>query len=532
MRVLPDILKKSRFCTVCIIVGMMFFSTGCSGFPVKWPVAEEPASAPAVNSPDNAPTSLGLTPDLDYEKPVLTSHIETDQLGYLNKSRKIAVFRGDVLADTFDIVSAYSGDVVYTGEIKSKSVQGSGETYYYGDFSDFTTSGRFCIKTDVIGYSYPFGIGYDIYDGVLPDALKQYYLNRCGMSLTAVYAGDSVRNACHTDPVPLQTDAGTKLDVNGGWHVSTSGDRDVIKGCNTVETLLLAFEYNPEAFLTDTGIPESSDEIPDILDEIRIETDWLLKMQDASTGAVYAGVISTDKGLGLDNPVFIAPTDMSATLSFASSLAYFSYIYQAYDTEYATTCLQAADRAMKYAARFEETTDDDEYFRAAAMLYRATGYANYKSIVENYASSRTEYNIADNAVFSGVVTYLATKQKTDPKICNVMMNGLRSFAENTASKRRDVLYLLENGMQIADQQAILSEIARLTVANYIVSSNEYENVCEQYLHFFLGCNPYNTCYVGTYGSLNISDKTPAMDIFRQPENDAYFILLLSGIVKD
>ena len=55
---------------------------------------------------------------------------------------------------------------------------------------------------------------------------------------------------------------------------------------------------------------------------------------------------------------------------------------------------------------------------------------------------------------------------------------------------------------------------------------------ERYLHYFLGCNPYNTCYVGQYGSVNISDGEPGRDILRQPEQDAYFILLLSGVTAD
>lgn len=518
--------------TLAIMLSLGIFLTGCSGLPFSWPApAAAPDESTAVGANDNQLTSLGLVPDLDYEKPSVSSHIEIDQLGYTNLAHKIAVFRGDLGSDSFDIVSADTGDVLYTGEIKSKSVQGTDETYYYGDFSDFTVSGCYCVRTDVIGYSYPFEIGNDIYTPVFTDALKQYYLNRCGMSLTSEYAGENVKNACHTDPVSLQTDAGTKLDVSGGWHISSSGDRDVKKGCNTIETLLMAYEYNPEAFAPDTGIPESGNDIPDVFDEIRVETDWMLKMQDPSTGAVYAGVISADKGLGLDNPVYISPADMSSTLHFASSLAYFSYLYQNFDTEYATTCLQAADRAMKYAARFAETTDDDEYFRAAAMLYRATGYQNYRNIIANYCVSRTEYDISKNVVFAGVVTYLATKQKTDPAVCSIMMNDLRKFSENVSSKRRDVLYLMQGSGQVADRQAVLSEIARLTVANYIVSSNEYENVCEQYLHYFLGCNPDNACYVGQYGSVNISDSFASGDILRQPESNAYFIMLLSGIIR-
>ena len=506
--------------------------TGCA-LPggVSWPLnSVEPETASSDgNAQDAQFTSLGLTPDLSYDKPVMASHVEVDQLGYRRNDRKIAIFRGDVLGESFDVISTDDGRVVFTGEIESRTRSGTGESCFFGDFSEVTGAGTYYVRTDVIGYSYPFSIGDDVYEGLFDDSLRQYYLNRCGVSLTAEHAGESARSACHADPVTLQQDAGTSLDVTGGWHVNAAGDRIVIKGCNAIEALLMAYEYNTEAFGDDVGIPESGNGIPDILDELKVETDWILKMQDQSTGAVYSGVISTDKGLGLDNPVYVAPADMSTTLGFASALGYFSYVYQSVDTGYATTCLQAADRAMKYVAKAPDAVDEDERFRAAAMLYRATGYQRYKTMIDDYCAERSSYDIAENEVFAGVITYLATKQKTDQQVCAVMMNNLRSYAEDTSSRRKDVLYLLGDNGQTVEFQSLLSEIARLTVVNYVISSNEYETLMEQYLHFVLGCNPGGTCYAGQYGSVNASDGDPSRDVLRQPENNAYFVLLLSGV---
>ena len=523
--------KKTEFCILLTLISLAL--TGCT-MPagISWPLnpgGREAAETSTAAGSDAQFTTLGLTPDLDYDKPVVGSHIEIDQLGYRTNDRKIAIFRGDVLSDSYSVVDAESGRAVYSGVIESKAKVGTDEIYYYGDFSELKSKGTYYICTDVIGYSYPFSISDDIYSGLYRDAVRQYYMNRCGVSLTAEYAGENVRSACHTEPISLQQDAGVTLDVSGGWHLNSSGDRYVSRGCNIIEALLLAYEYNTQAFDPDADLPESGNDVPDILDELKVETDWILKMQDQSTGMVYSGVISTDKGLGLENPCYIAPADISTTLSFASALGYFSYIYQSVDTAYATTCLQAADRAMKYVARSPESVNENEYFRAATMLYRATGYQNYRNIIDAYCADRKTYDISDNVVFSGVVSYLATKQKTDPAVCGIMMNDLRKYAENMSSVRRDMLYLLDGNGESIEYQSLLAEIARLTVVNYIISSNEYENLMGQYLHYLLGCNPYNTCYVGQYGSVNISDSDPSRDILRQPESDAYFILLLSGI---
>ena len=47
------------------------------------------------------------------------------------------------------------------------------------------------------------------------------------------------------------------------------------------------YEIDPSKFLDDAwNIPESGNGIPDLLDELRWELDWMLRMQD-SDGGVY-----------------------------------------------------------------------------------------------------------------------------------------------------------------------------------------------------------------------------------------------------
>jgi len=520
-------MNKKGFLSYCIVFILIASSiTGCGL------VMPEKKSESQAATSDNEMTTLGITPDLNYDKPKSKTHIEVDQLGYLPKQKKIAIFRGDNLSDTFNVVSADTLDVVYTGYIENKAIAGTSESYNYGIFTDFTTPGEYYIQTDIIGYSYKFTISENLYDGVLPNSLKQFYFNRCGYSLTSKYAGDNARNACHMDPISLKQDANISMDVSGGWHINTAYDRTVITGCNTIETLLMAYEYNTEAFGDDNGIPESGDGIPDILNEIVVETNWLLKMQDPTTGAVYESVSVVDRGDGINNPCHIESVDLSSTLYFASALGYFSYLYQNYDNEYATKCLQAADRAMKYVAKNKENINKNEYFRAAAMMYRATGYINYRSIIDEYMISGVPLDMSDNVVFNGCVTYLATRQRTVKDYCNTMIKCLKEYAVDLSDNRGDYLYLMGAEKNVVDNSALLAEISRLTVVNYMISSNEYEMLMEKYLHYFMGCNPDNICYVGQYGSDNITENQAASDILKQPETDAYFVLLLSGIENE
>ena len=106
------------------------------------------------------------------------------------------------------------------------------------------------------------------------------------MSLSEEYAGENAHSACHTTPAHLQEHPETEIDVTGGWRMDEQADRDTTVGCKVAENLLLAYEMNEAAFTDEAGIPESENGIPDILDEVRYEVEWLLKMQ-AENGGVY-----------------------------------------------------------------------------------------------------------------------------------------------------------------------------------------------------------------------------------------------------
>ena len=46
-----------------------------------------------------------------------------------------------------------------------------------------------------------------------------------------------------------------------------------------VHQLLQAYQANPDAFTDDFNIPESGNGVPDVRDEVRLELDWLQRMQ-------------------------------------------------------------------------------------------------------------------------------------------------------------------------------------------------------------------------------------------------------------
>lgn len=477
-------------------------------------------------------TSMEEEPNLSYEVPVSVPGILVNQLGYMTDSAKVAVFKGSELPQEFHVIDAESGEVVYTGYPKEKVYSSELAEYNaYGDFSSLTQAGNYYIEAPVLGRSYTFTIADDAYEDVFRESCKQYYYNRCGMTLTEQYAGEHAHNACHTGKAVLREDISVSLDVSGGWHQDEKGQKDVIAAARTMSVMMMAYELYGEAFSDDTGIPESGNGIPDILDEVRYEVEWLLKMQDQRTGAVYSGVTiyqQNGNNPGKTTDIYVEPATPEAEKAFAMAIAKFSYLYQRYDAEYATACLKAADRAFKYAELDRKNETDPLGFAAAAELYRAAGKETFHRYVTGYLAAGKMEEEKDEITLIGCVTYISTTQPVNIPLCERIMNMLMDEAEKILNEASDSVYMTGGDKQ-QDNNELLLNMMYLSVMNHIASSKEYENVIENHLHFFLGRNDQAVSYIEGAGDNSCDNIGSGLGIMKQFEADSKLIFMLSEI---
>lgn len=515
-------MKKVNFQNLICILCTVLLLSGCayaSEFPIN-------------GNGDDGFTTLGLSPEFDYEVPESLPSILVDQVGYAQGSNKIAVFQGELLPDSFVLIDADSKEEVYKGEIVQKGYdEETGVFVSYGDFTSFRTPGSYYIEAAVIGQSYTFEITKNPYDKLYDVALKQYYYNRCGLTLSSELAGDAAHNACHSREAQMKEEASVKLDVSGGWHVDEASTRDVTTGCSTVNYLLLAYEMCPETFDDDLGIPESGNGIPDILDEVKYEIDWLLKMQDSTSGAVYSSVDSVDNA-ALGYLLYIDGITMDATIQFAATMAKFSYLYQNYDREFATRCLKAADRAYRYAGQYLNDVSPEEYFFASTELYRATGGYGYHNVILNYLAQNPVTDMENDFVFWGCVTYLSTKQRVDVNTCKDMIKILMSEGEKISYSSKNSKFLMSMDEQQNDRAALLRDVTRLAVVDHIITNHEYATVLENHLHYMLGRNMQSISYLDGVGSRNYKDIDEKQGIMNQVELNAELVLMMSAIMEE
>ena len=273
--------------------------------------------------------------------------IHIDQFGYYPFAPKVAVISNPVNgfnaagnfspASSYQIRSSQTDEVVFEGSLtpwnNGQVHDQSGDKAWWFDFSSLEKEGTYYVyDTQNDLSSYPFRIGDDVYDDVLKLAVRTFLYQRSGFKKESPYV-----DAAYTDEASHMQDltsrfvrdpgnAATEKDVSGGWYDAGDYNKYVNFTYTVLHELLAAYEAYPEAFGDDWNIPESGNGTPDILDEIKWELDWLLKMQQTN-GSVLAKVSVTDFAAASPpsadtNPRYYGEATSSSTRSVCSIFAH------------------------------------------------------------------------------------------------------------------------------------------------------------------------------------------------------------------
>ncbi|WP_026526143.1 glycoside hydrolase family 9 protein [Butyrivibrio sp. VCD2006] len=468
-------------------------------------------------------------PNVVYDVPVVIPSAFVDQNGYRTGAEKAVIFKGSDLPDVFYVYDLENNELAYTGQMRTTGQAEDGDEIKEGYFTDLVQDGDYYIYADKIGSSYAFRIKNELYDDIFSEALKIYYRNRCGMTLSEDFAGEDAHAACHTGEAHLQEDPSKTLDVSGGWHLNSEADREVSLGCKIAQNLLLAYEMNSESITDDIGIPESGNGIPDILDEVKYEIEWLMKMQDERTGGVYGSALTARDGTGdlMQAQIEVTPITMDATIKFATLLAEFSFLYQSYDADFATKCLKSADRAYSLYAGTENVNENPEAFYAAAELYRATGNTDYERVLTSYFENGKYTSMFDENedIFLGCITYISTNQKVNVDVCSKIMKLLMSKTTKITEAARKAPFMVTS----SDNAQLLDDMRTVTITDHIIYNYEYTTIIENHAHYLMGRNPEAVNYVTDSTERTYLNTDEGTGIMNQPLLNAKFIFMLSVI---
>lgn len=455
-------------------------------------------------------------------KTVLNAKV--NQLGYAPDSQKTAVFAHNS-GDTFEIIDVSTGQPVYQGLITGKVVNEDAlEINYIGDFSDYTVPGKYRIQTQILSSSYEFEIKEKPYDLLLNDALIALSSQRCGSVLSSEVFGDLAHEACHTsEAISVVND--TKVNVTGGWHDAGDYGRYVTPGVKAVSDLLLAQLMFPNSYHDEMGIMESGNGISDVLDEARVEIEWLLKMQ-RETNAFYNSVISKSFADFVspeeDNQqLYLMQQENTATAAASGALALASILYRDVDSDFSQICLEAAKSGFAHAewqegsqdflnpegfnnGDYPNQSDVDELYYAAMSLYAATEDPIYLEHVNSYLSKLSNITELTYDVFSGygTIIYLLMDNSEDSLDLYLQVHERfqKEIQELLNRSARDGYHSSNNYTYSWGASMYVSNSAMLLLSAYeLYHDEDLIPEIQNQLDYLLGKNAINLSFVTGYG---------------------------------
>ncbi|MBU1821799.1 MAG: glycoside hydrolase family 9 protein [Bacteroidetes bacterium] len=357
-----------------------------------------------------------------------TEAIRLNQVGFYPQAPKLAVVIG-AGEGKFTIHEPGKKKAVFKGKLgESRRSPFSNKSTRVADFSALTKPGTYVLEVPGTGTSYPFEIKENVHEAASKAAIKGYYYQRLSMPLEEKYAGKWARPMGNPDTdVKIHPSAegpgrpaGTSISSSGGWLDAGDYNKYIVNSGITMGTLLSAYEDFPEYYYRlELNIPESDNQLPDLLDEVLWNLRWMLTMQDPADGGVYHkltnasfdGMIMPDKAT---KPRYVVQKSTAAALDFAAVMAQASRVYKRYDQQLpglADSCLVAAQRAWGWAKvnpdveydqnAMNKTFDpdvvtgaygdrrlEDEFIWAACELYVTTRSEQYYTAINLYPDDK------------------------------------------------------------------------------------------------------------------------------------------------
>ena len=460
--------------------------------------------------------------------------IHVDQLGYLPSYPKI-VYVSSPLGLPYQVLDAKSQEPILKGMLQFAKAGDptSGAQVWRADCSLINATGLFILRVPGLGRSYPFRMDNNIYKNLSGLALKSFYLQRCGTALPEILAGPWGHTACHTaDGVIFSASGanGTVHPATGGWHDGGDYGKYVVNGVYAAGLLLTLYDTFPQRFADGSlAIPESGNGIPDILDEVRWEVEWLLTMQ-AEDGGIYHKLTTLEPAKPSlppedKEPRFLMPVSTTATAGFCALAAKSSRLFRPFHADFAAKCLQAAQKAWRFLeahpseAGFEnppgvltkaynDNDDTDERFWAAIELFLAANDSRFEEIALALAKKRipllSSSGYWGNVMLPAVVTILQTPaDQIDAKLHSTAQKNLLELASILMEKIHGSGYSLtinEGEFTWGSNATLLQNALVLLFTNQVQPNRDYLSGALDQLHYVAGRNPLSLCYVTGLGS--------------------------------
>ena len=469
--------------------------------------------------------------------------IRLNSLGFLPQYAKRVSVTADCQA--FNLRRVSDDQIVWNGRAQGpRSQQGLEQEVWLLDFSEFQAVGRYVVEVPGVGRSVEFEIGEDVYRQAYVTAMRGFYLWRCGTAVRGEYQGNVFsQEACHLQDGYqdyMGLDLTGQRDGTGGWHDAGDYGKYTVNAGLTLANLMWAWiHFGDQLKDIDLDLPATAPGLPEFLQEIKWETDWLLKMQyPDGSGRV------SHKLTRLNFSGFIMPQDdhekryftdwgTAATANFVGAMAMAARIFEPYDTAYAQRCLEAAQVSYAFLQSHPETKrwgqdefktggykspDTDDRLWAAAEMWETTGRAECLHDLETRLAAEPhdvglEYgrkpkqgtvdvdwdweNVRNLAVFTYVMSPRDGRDAATLK--RVRRDVIKAADDIVAHGQKDVYGRPFERYYWGCNGAVARQVLNLQIAYRLEPKEVYLDTALDAIAHLFGRNVYNRSYVTGLG---------------------------------
>lgn len=409
--------------------------------------------------------------------------IRLNQIGFYIDGPKVAVVTGEE-GDEFYVISVETRDTVYTGSLGEPAEwPHSGETVRIADFSAFKEPGVYVVMVDGYEESPAFRIGESVHGEVADAAVKAFYYQRMSTPLEPEHAGKWARKGGHPDTLVLihpsaaseSRPEGSTISAPKGWYDAGDYNKYIVNSGITTYTLLLLYQQYPEYVTSrNLNIPESGNELPDLLDEVLWNIRWMVAMQDPADGGVYHKLTAPEFEAFIPpdqakKPRYVVQKSTAAALNFAAVMAQASRVFREYEhvlPAFSDTLREAAIEAWKWARRNPEVLYDQMAMNRAYDPDVTTGAYGDRFLQDEWRWAAVELFLATRQdSFLTAVDEPATWEVNVPSWNNVGTLGIYSLLDNQTdlAGRTEVQALKDRFIEWADQMLASQEASAYRV---------------------------------------------------------------------
>ncbi len=469
------------------------------------------------------------------------------QNGFVAGLNKVAVVR--IPADSFVIVNR-DQQVCFRGKLQEPAYWPySGDWVQTADFSAFMTPGEYFFTLPGAGEKRKLLIREDPYGDMANAAVKAFYYNRCSYPILSQFGGVYLRESGHPDKVvyvhasgaSAGRPEGTVISSPGGWYDAGDYNKYIVNSGITTYTMLLAYEYYPDFWKKrNLNIPESGNNIPDILDETLYNLRWMLTMQDKD-GGVYHKL--TTKNF----EPFIMPADghekryvvqknTAASLDFAATMAHASGILSGFANELpglADSCRKAAVAAWEWSRKnpailYHQPEDittgaygdmdiRDEWFWAGVEMSQLTGSAFPDSFLNKLQFKTPTW---DNVATLGLITALKAGSKLKAEVYNQCQKVYFNYVDHLLVIADQSAWPVSLDYWAWGSNSDIANQGLLKMIAYVFRKDmKYMHAAVNDMNYLAGVNPTGYCFITGFGEKspkNIHHRVSGSDNIIEP----------------